>query len=325
MNIDRKILRICTTAIFCAVLLRLLGNFSLGTAADVFSPVDLASMALFFQTGRMVRQVETQETLPQETQSPTLPEPTQPEKEPFSFSVEDAQGLEIYDYAGKEPDLSTLLMEPLTWDLTQEQPTVLILHTHASESYENTEGYEESSQYRTLDEAYNMVSIGDTITEALTEQGITVLHDRTLHDYPSYNGSYDNARETIAQYLRAYPSIRLVLDVHRDAMVDASGQQIGYTVATGKGDSAKVMLVVGCNNEAWKENMALAVKIQARLEDLCPGICRPICLRNAKFNQDQSPGALLMEMGAAGNTRQEALLAAEYVAQAIADLSKGTQ
>lgn len=319
MNIDRNILRICATAILCAVFLRLLGNVSLGSA---LGPEDVASMALFLQTGRVVRQGDIQETTP-ETE-PTVLETAPPEKQPLSFSPEDAQAVEIYDYAGKDPDLEALLMEPLSWDLTQEQPTVLILHTHASESYENTEGYTESSQYRTLEEGYNMISIGDAVAEALTQQGITVLHDRTLHDYPSYDGSYDNARQTISQYLSAYPSIRLVLDLHRDAMVDSSGQQIGYTVSTEKGEAAKVMLVVGCNNDAWAENMALAVKMQVRLEALCPGICRPICLRNAKFNQDQSPGALLIEMGAAGNTRQEALLAAEYVAQAIVELAVGT-
>ena len=319
MNIDRNILRVCTTAILCAIFLRLLGNVSFGTS---LGPEDVASMALFLQTGRVVRQAEIPETVP--PTEPTLPEPTVPEIQPLVFSPEDAQAVEIYDYANKSPDLGALLTEPLSWDLTQEQPTVLILHTHASESYENTENYTESSQYRTLEEEYNMISIGDAVAKALTQQGITVLHDTTIHDYPSYNGSYDNSRQTVSQYLSAYPSIRLVLDLHRDAMVDASGQQIGYTVSTEKGESAKVMFVLGCNNDAWKSNMALAVKLQARLEDMCPGICRPICLRNAKFNQDQSPGALLIEMGAAGNTRQEALLAAEYVAQAITDLAKGT-
>ena len=319
MNIDRNILRICATAILCAVFLRLLGNISLGSA---LGPEEVASVALFLQTGRVVRQADIPETIP-ETE-PTVPETTVPEPQPFSFSPEDVQSVEVYDYAGKSPDLETLLLEPLSWDLTQAQPTVLILHTHASESYENTENYTESSQYRTLDEDYNMVSIGDAVATALQNAGITVLHDRTLHDYPSYDGSYDNARQTISQYLSEYPSIQLVLDIHRDAMVDASGQQIGYTVTTEKGESAKVMLVVGCNNDAWQENMSLAVKMQARLEVLCPGICRPICLRNAKFNQDQSSGALLIEVGAAGNTRQEALVAAEYIAQAISDLALGT-
>lgn len=319
MNIDRNILRVCTTAILCAVFLRLLGNISFGSA---FGPEDVASMALFLQTGRVVRQAEIPETVP--PTEPTLPEPTLPEKAPLSFPPEDAQTVEVYDYAGVEPDLPSLLTEPLSWDLTLEQPSVLILHTHASESYENTEGYTESSQYRTLEEGYNMISIGDALEKVLTQQGISVLHDTTLHDYPSYNGSYDNSRQTVSQYLSTYPSIRLVLDLHRDAMVDETGQQIGYTVSTEKGESAKIMFVIGCNNEGWKENMALAVKLQARLESLCPGICRPICLRNAKFNQDQSPGFLLIEVGAAGNTRQEALLAAEYVAQAITDLAKGT-
>ena len=191
------------------------------------------------------------------------------------------------------------------------------------ESYEKTENYTESSAYRTLDENYNVISVGDHLAEILSRQGIAVLQDKTLHDYPSYNGSYSNSRKTLATYLQEYPSIQLVLDIHRDAMADSAGNQIGYTISTEKGTAAKVMLVVGCNNPGWQENAALAVKLQAQLEKLCPGICRPMSLRKSRFNQDLSPGAILIEMGAAGNTRQEALLAAEYVAEAILALAGG--
>ena len=233
--------------------------------------------------------------------------------------------VEVNDYAGKDPDIETLLLAPLDWDLTGDEPTVLIFHTHASESYTKTEQYTESSQYRTLNEEYNVISVGEQVAQLLEQQGICVLHDKSLHDYPSYNGSYSNSRASVEKYLQDYPSIRLVLDVHRDAMVDSMGKQIGYTVDTEKGKAAKVMLVVGGNNTAWKENMSLAVKLQARLETLCPGICRPISLRKSKFNQQLSPGAILIEMGAAGNTRQEALVAAEYVAEAVLSLSQGAR
>ena len=74
----------------------------------------------------------------------------------------------------------------------------------------------------------------------------------------------------------------------------------------------------------WQENMSLAVKLHAQLEKTCPGICRPISLRSQRFNQDLSTGALSIEVGAAGNTRQEALGGAEILAQAIIALSRGT-
>ncbi len=311
MNTDRRILRACTAAIVCAVLVRLLGP-----AVAAADQTRMASFLLFLQTGRVVRQAEMPESAPEETQAPTE---TCPEKREYlTFTAADAALVQVNDYAGLQPAVAELLTRPLEWSLTGEEPTVLIVHTHGSESYENTEGYTESSEYRTLQEQYNMISVGDRVAELLQAEGIGVLHDRQLHDYPSYNGSYANARESIRAYLQQYPSIRLVLDLHRDAAVDTTGVQVGYCVSTPEGEAAQVMLVVGGGNEAWQENMALAVKLQAGLETLCPGICRPISLRKAVFNQDLLPGAVLIEMGAAGNTRQEALRAAAYVAQVIA-------
>ena len=321
MNIDGKILRIGAAVILCAVFVRLLGN----NPSIAIDHEGIGTALVFLQTGRVVKLSKNVETQPtEESPAPAATEP-EPAGFPVTFSSEDAALIQINDYAGKDPDPESLLLQQLNWELTGDEPTVLILHTHATESYLKTEEYKESSQYRTLDEGYNMLSIGDRVAALLEDRGITVLHDRTLHDYPSYNGSYSASRETIREYLKEYPSIQLVLDLHRDAMTDSGGNQIGYTVSTDWGKAAKVMLVIGCNNSSWKENAALGAKLQVQLEKLCPGICRPMALRKSRFNQDLSPGAVLIEMGSAGNTRQEALLAAEYVAQAIIDLSYGTQ
>lgn len=330
MDNDRKILRLGAVVILCAIVLRLLGSVGLGSAVSALSQSDAASVMLFLQTGRVVRQAQTQ-TQAQEEPEQTQPQSTQPEAEisPVVFSQEDAQLVSVNSYTSYETDLEAMLQQPLSWDLTQEEPTVLILHTHGSESYTQTEDYVESASYRTLDDGYNVVSIGDRLTELLEEKGIRVIHDRTLHDYPSYNGSYEDARQKLRAYLSEYPSICLVLDIHRDAMEDASGSQIGYTVQTEKGTAAKLMLVVGTDaggltHPNWRENMALAVKLQAQLEKVCPGICRPISLRTSRFNQDLTAGAVLVEVGAAGNTRQEALTAAEYLAEGILALANGT-
>ena len=121
--------------------------------------------------------------------------------------------MEIYYGTRKTADLPALLRTPLTWQLRGEEPTVLILHTHATESYTKSgETYTETARWRTRDETYNMLSIGHRVGEILAENGITAIHDRSLHDYPSYNGSYTDARKSIAAYLEEYPSIRLVLD-----------------------------------------------------------------------------------------------------------------
>ena len=230
------------------------------------------------------------------------------------------------------PNVAALLQQPLLWTLDSEEPTVLIIHTHASESYTPVAGqnYVQTTQYRTLDIQYNMVALGDALAAMLEKAGIAVIHDRSLHDYPSYNDSYTNARNAAYALLQQYPSIQVVLDLHRDAYEDANGNQGAQTVFSNGTAIAPLMFVVGTNyggleHPMWQENLALALKLQNRLEEFCPGICRTLNLRTQRYNQDLSTGALLVEIGSSGNTRQEALGAADLLAKAIIYLAKGSR
>ena len=202
---------------------------------------------------------------------------------------------------------------------------MLILHTHATESYtKQGETYRETSSWRTLDENYNMLSIGSLVGEILEEAGIGVVHYRELNDYPSYNGSYLRARQALRQLLQEHTGIRLVLDLHRDAAGDGQGQMRTRATVKGK-DSAQLMVVLGTNHEHYEENLSLGLKLHAQLQSQNPGIMRPLNLRTQRFNQDLITGALLIEVGAAGNTHAEALGAAEVLAEAIVQLSRGSE
>lgn len=341
MKLEDKSLRIGAIVLVCAVLLRLFGGGIGQRVVKALSSPNLISLLLYLETGHTVKAgsaelplqttaptQQTQSTLPEETIPPTEPSLPEPPAQTV-FSPNDASLIRVNNTCGLDADVPAFLQTPLQWDLTGSQPTVLILHSHATESYTKTEKYKENAPYRTLNKKYNMVSVGDQIAEILKENGIAVIHDRTLHDQPSYSDSYVNTREAAKKYLEKYPSIQLVLDIHRDSAEDASGNQIGYTVSSKKGDAAQLMLVVGSDagglrHPDWQSNMALAVKLHARLEQLCSGICRPISFCSQRFNQDLSPGAILIEVGAAGNTRQEALIAADYLAQSICDLAYGS-
>ena len=255
-----------------------------------------------------------------ESPPPSVPEPTEPPIPAFS----DAEKIELFYAVRKNPDIEALLAKPLEWNLYGEDPTVLILHTDSTEGHtKNGEDYVESSDWRTLDEHYNMLSIGERVGQLLSQNGISVIQDREFHDYPSYNGSYVHARKAIKAYLEQYPSIRLVLDLHRDA-VGTEQHQMRTLATVGGQDSAQLMVVLGTNHENYEENLSLALKLHAQLEQQTPGLTRPLQLRAQRFNQDLSPGALLVEVGAAGNTHAEALLAAEQLAEAIITLAKGT-
>jgi len=315
--------RVGIAAILFAVLLRLWSAGAPEAIAAFLTKPNIAAFLIYLETGRDVRFSQSLQVFSPhfaESPPPSLPEPTEVPLPAFSGEEE----VELYYAARVSPDTARLLDQPLSWDLTDGDPAVLILHTHSTESYTQAgEPYVETSRWRTLDEQYNMLSIGHLVGKLLSEAGIGVIQDRNLYDYPSYNGSYVRARKSIAGYLEEYPSIRLVLDLHRDA---SGGTDQMRTLATVDGlPSAQLMAVLGTNHEHYEENLSLALKLHAQLERQSPGIMRPLQLRGQRFNQDLSPGALLIEVGAAGNSHAEALAAAEQLADAIIALSKGSE
>ena len=309
---EQKAIQVGAAVLTLALLLRLGSAWENGRK-------ELGRTLIFFSSGRLVT-----ETMPAQTQ----PVPTEPVEETAApvFGSHEEDFVRVN--ASWEVDTLSLLRQPLNWQLKGELPTVLILHTHGTESYETDGSYEETSAYRTLDTAYNMVSIGDRVTELLEAGGIRVIHDRTLHDYPSYNNAYGNARQAISQTLAENPEICLVLDLHRDASEDENGNQKTSTATIDGQISANLMLVMGSDKGSlsypnWEKNLALAVKLQAQLEQTYPGLCKPIKLVASRYNQDLSNGALLVEVGTAGNTHAEAMQAAQYLAEGILALAKG--
>lgn len=319
-------LRIGAWAILLAAMARLASAGFFQPLLDALNNPNIQSFLIYIETGRNVRfSPSLEENFPDDGESP--PPETQAPALPV-FSYEEGE-LALSYSCSLRPELDRLLEQPLNWDLTGQSPTVLILHTHATESYtKKGEPYQESSAFRTMDEDYNMLSIGSRVAQVLSENGISVIHDRELHDYPSYDGSYNDARASIAYYLEKYPTIQLVLDLHRDASGDIGNQLRTLAMVDGQ-DSAQLMLVMGTNaaglhHPNWEENLALGLKLQTVLEQLAPGITRPINLRSQRFNQDLSTGAVLVEVGSAGNSHAEALLAAEVLADAVVVLAKGT-
>lgn len=326
MDSFHKSLRVGIAAILCALVLRLHTSGFFRWAVQTVNRQEVAERLVYLQTGRRFGPVPSPSVpYPPESAEPVFAPQAPAETLPV-FSPEDAETISVSYACSVRPDIGALLSAPLTLDLTGEEPTVLIVHTHTTESYtRDGEDYRESSAYRTLDENYNMLSIGAEVARVLEEGGIHVVQDRTLHDYPSYNGSYNHSRKSIREYLEAYPSIALVLDIHRDAADTGSGQLRTLAQVEGE-DSAQLMLVMGTGtaglrHENWQENLSLALKLQTVLERRVPGITRPTVLRGQRFNQDMSPGALLVEVGAAGNTHREALLAARALAEGILTLA----
>ena len=254
---------------------------------------------------------------PEPTPAPT-PAPT-PEIVPFT----DDNGMELRNGTDREVDIAVLMAEPLVQKLGAEGPQILIIHTHGTEAYLPAAGeeYTPSDPYRTTDPERSVIRVGDALCSALEEYGLRVLHDRTLYDYPSYAGSYERAAASIEAYLAEYPDIALVLDVHRDAIGDAS--TVYKTCAAANG-TAQVMLVCGTDeyleHPLWRENLKLALAMQAAATSANGALMRPIHLAPERYNQQYTTGSLIIEVGTNGNTLSEALAAAELFGRAAGEM-----
>ena len=232
-------------------------------------------------------------------------------------------GLYLYNRTDLAVDLAALAAREVSFNLSpvQEGPQILIIHTHATEAYtpDGDDLYTPSdNNTRTLDQNYNMVRVGEEMAAVFSEMGLKVLHDKTLYDYPQYSGAYTRSREAVAGYLKEYPTIRVVLDVHRDALIAGDGTVYKTMTTVNGAKTAQVMLVVGTGeaHPSWAENLTLACKVQKSLDTLYPTLARPMALRTSHYNQQLCPGSLLVEVGSHGNTLQEALAAARELARA---------
>ena len=201
---------------------------------------------------------------------------------------------------------------------------VLIYHTHTCESYTPSEeyNYTMTGNYRTTDANYNMIRVGLELANRLTENGFTVEHCTTMHDYPSYSGSYDRSEDTVKNLLYE-KNTELVIDLHRDAVGD--GTTYGPTVEINGENVAQLMFVIGTDGGGlehpnWIQNLKIAVKIQEKANEMYPGLFRPIVLRNSRYNQHLAKGACIIEVGATANTLKESLLSMQCLANVLSNI-----
>lgn len=224
-------------------------------------------------------------------------------------------------------DIERLLAEPLAYTLKVGTPQVLILHTHGSEAYSQAGGaYEESDASRTTDKTKNVVQVGAVLADELSARGLTVLHDSELYDFPSYSGSYSRSLEAVEEYLRKYPTIKVVIDLHRDSATDENGKAFRTEYTAPDGSSSSQLMLIAATGEAglsfpgWEENMKLALRLQQSMAGMYPGLARPILVSDQRYNQHAAPGYLLVEVGTDGNTLAEAETAAKLFADCMADV-----
>ena len=288
--------------------------------STLLTPENLIRMAITMELGKPLAEA-TVPPMPTVTVVTHTPQPS-PSPTPQILDAIIAGGIRIDNATDYTIDTAQLLTEGPSQPFTKGQPQILVIHTHSSEAYtmDDFDRYTPSDTTRTQDTKYNVIRVGDALTEALREHGLEVIHDRSIYDYPSYTGSYSRTGEAIEQYLAKYPSIAMVIDLHRDAI--GSGDVVYKTIAEDESSPcAQTMFVVGTDDSGlehpkWRENLKLALYLQAAVHTAHPTLQRPVKLVKERYNQQLTTGSLILEVGSNGNTLAEALNAIELFADA---------
>ncbi len=206
------------------------------------------------------------------------------------------------------------------------EPQVLIYHTHTTESFEPyvREHMDAEFNYRTTDDTKNMIMVGNAIQAELEANGIGVIHVTEIHDYPSYNGSYGRSRESIVPILEQYPSIKVALDIHRDAISGEGFAAQPYVEIDGK-EAAQIMIISGCDDGTldmpnYMMNFRFASKLQQQLESDNEGLTRPILFDYRHYNQDLTTGSLLIVVGSLGNTLDQVQYSGQLIGRSLSTL-----
>ncbi len=225
-------------------------------------------------------------------------------------------------------DFKELLEKPLELSIDKEKPSVLIFHTHTTEGYEmlDRDWYACDKTSRTEDSARNIVRVGEEIAKELESKGFSVIHDKTVHD-ARYTGAYDRSRETVRRHLSENEQIKIVLDVHRDAMQENDGTKIKAVKEINGKKAAQIMIISGAEGGGkvsdfpfWRDNLSFALKLHSACEMNSDGIMRPMMFCYRKYNMDETPYSLLVEFGSEANTLDEAVYSARIFGNALAGL-----
>ncbi|MCH5297410.1 MAG: stage II sporulation protein P [Ruminococcus sp.] len=224
-------------------------------------------------------------------------------------------------------DFSKYLNSPLTFNVEKnvDSPQVLIYHTHTTEGYmdEGVDYFYESFYSRTENSDFNVVAVGNKITEVLNSKGISTYHDTTIHD-ATYEGAYERSGNSVNEDMKKYKDIKVVLDIHRDALGTEDHKIKPVFTYNGK-KAAQIMILSGCDDGSnwfpnWENNLNFALKIQNKAEELYPGMTRPLSFDYFRYNEYICDGSLLIEIGTDANSIDEVEYSGELLANVLAEV-----
>ena len=234
----------------------------------------------------------------------------------------------IKNTTGRSPDFSSLLKEGTTLTKAEDgEISVLIFHTHTTETYQMSDQdfYLKTFSPRSENESENMIRVGEEIVSQLKKAGIGVIHDKEIYDR-KYSGAYERSGKAIDRYLEKYPSIQVVLDIHRDAIQTSETTKVKPVTTINGKKAAQIMIISGCEGDNitdfpnWQDNLKFALKLQKTAEEMYPTLMRPLFFCNRKYNMYKTSNSLLLEMGSDGNTLDEAAYSGRLIGDVLAEM-----
>ena len=198
------------------------------------------------------------------------------------------------------------------------KPIVYLYNSHQKEDY--------SMEYM---EDYNInptvLMASYMIKERLDDLGIyTIVEENSISDYlkendMKYYQSYEASRHYLLDIMEKYDSIRLFIDIHRDAVTHEIS-----TVNIDGVDCAKIMFVVGKEHENYLKNLESSNKLNDMIKNKYPSITRGVLEKEGKnvngiYNQDLGSNIMLIEIGGNYNNINEVLNTIDLITPIIGD------
>lgn len=318
------------------VLVAILASLNQSALKKHINNINVVQAILAIEYGMFFDAVQPEDTLNTSVESSFVPiiapnaqeEPQ--ESEPLSASEISAlaDSIHINDQTSKYYSISDILQNPIDLQIEPDTslPEILIVHTHGTESFADDENYDyvATEDRRSTDQDVSIAKIASLLAENLNEYGINTVYCNEYHDYPEYNGSYDRSLVSIESYLEKYPSLKMVIDVHRDAIIGNNDEHIYTTVEIDGQECAQIMMVIGTNaggleHDDWIDNFNNAVNLQTYINSEDDGLMKDINLRESRFNQHATSGSMLIEVGTSGNTLTQAINAIEVFSEDLAE------
>lgn len=241
----------------------------------------------------------------------------------YETLVEEFYQIDTTTSIGREElDGQKFLAKDLSIKQSGEQPQILIYHTHSQEGY---------SDAAPGDESGTVVEMGELLAKELTAYGYHVIHHTGKYDVPSRDYAYANAAAGLEEVLAEYPTVEVIIDLHRDGVgnktrlvTEVDGKTCAkFMFFNGLCRTKKTGMLEKFPNPNLEDNLALSFQLQLLAKEYYPTLVRRIYLKGLRYNMQYRPKSLLIELGAQTNTAEEARNTIPYIAQLLDMVFRG--